>query len=137
MRVFRALREGLERMLATDPLMDAGFFADRRACERSLRLLEQCLTPAQRADFARTSAFKVRGPSGQLYRITYGTISNVEVLGPSGAVCGRLCAAPAGALPTPAVMLAQKLMLETRESEFLRIAADGPGTTGTTGHGTW
>ncbi|TAK84155.1 MAG: hypothetical protein EPO20_15845 [Betaproteobacteria bacterium] len=137
MRVFRALRRGLERMVAADPLMDAGFFADRRACERSQKLLERCLAPAQRAEFARTSAFRVRGPSGQLYRITYGTISNIEVLGPSGAVCGRLCAAPAGTLPTPAVMLAQKLMLETRESEFLRIAADGPGTTGTTGLATW
>jgi hypothetical protein len=34
-----------------------------------------------------------------------------------------------GNLPIPAVMLAQKLMLETQESEFLRIAAGGPGTT--------
>ncbi len=135
--MFRALRRGLERVLAADPLMDGGFFADRRACERSLKLLEQCLSPAQRAEFARTSAFKVRGQSGQVYRITYGTISNVEVIGPSGAVCGRLCAAPAGTLPTPAVMLAQKLMLETREAEFLRIAAEGPGTTGTTGMATW
>ena len=39
MRVFRALRRGLERVLAADPLMDGGFFADRRACERSLKRL--------------------------------------------------------------------------------------------------
>lgn len=130
MRVFRGVRDGLERMPAVEPYMDAGLVPDRRASERALDLLVRCLTPAQRAEFARSSTFKVRGQSGQQYRITYATTSNVEVLGPSGTVCRRLCALPVGDLPIPAVMLAQKLMLETRESEFLRIAARGPGTTG-------
>ena len=128
MRVFRGARDGLERMLAVEPFMEAGLLPDRRASERSLDLLVHCLTPAQRTEFARSSTFKVRGESGQQYRITYGTTSNVEVLGPSGTVARRLCAIPAGDLPIPAVMLAQKLMLETQESEFLRIAAQGPGT---------
>jgi hypothetical protein len=35
-------------------------------------------------------------------------------------------------VPIPAVVLAQKLMLETQESEFLSIAARGPGTTAVT-----
>lgn len=129
MRLFRGVRDGLERALAVERFADARPLPNTRACERSVKLLEQCLTPAQRAEFARSSAFRVRGESGQLYRITYAMTSNVEVLGASGAVSRRLCAAPAGELPIPAVMLAQKLMLETYESEFLRIAAQGPGTT--------
>ncbi len=128
MRVFRAVRDGLERTLAVEPFMDAGPLPDRRASERALDLLVRCLTPAQRSEFARSSSFKVRGQSGQQYRITYATTSNVEVLSPSGTVSRRLCALPAGDLPIPAVMLAQKLMLETRESEFLRIASGGQGT---------
>jgi hypothetical protein len=128
MRVFRSAREGLERVLAPEPFMDKPPIPDRRACVRSLELLDRCLTPAQRAEFARSSTFRVRGQSGQQYRITYGTTSNIEVLGPSGKVCRRVCALPVGNLPVPAVMLAQKLMLETRESELLRIAAHGPGT---------
>jgi hypothetical protein len=109
-------------LAAMDPV------ASPRARERALSLLVRCLTPAQRAEFADSNAFRVRGESGQQYRITYAASSNVEVLTRSGIVVQRLCAGPTG-VPIPAVMLAQKLMLETRESEFLRIAASGPGTT--------
>ena len=115
--MFRGVRNGLQRMLAAE----LGLFERRRAHERSLTLLMQCLTPAQRAEFAASKAFVVRGESGQLYRITYGDIANVEVLARSGTVLRQLCAGPVE-VPTPAVMLAQKLMLETQECEFLRIA---------------
>jgi hypothetical protein len=108
-------------MLAADRFTEIGFFERRRAHERSLNLLVRCLTPAQRAEFKASNAFNVRGESGQRYRITYGTTANVEVLSQSGAVLRQLCAGPLE-LPTPALMLAQKLMLETQESEFLRIA---------------
>lgn len=97
----------------------------RQASERSRLLLLSCLNAAQRAEFERTRAFRVRGQSGQWYRIGYGTIANIEVLGERGELRARLCARPTE-LPTPAVMLAQKLMLETREAEFLRIAASQP-----------
>lgn len=99
--------------------------AQRHASERSRQLLLSCLNPTQRAEFERTRAFRVRGQSGQWYRIGYGTIANIEVLGERGELRSRLCARP-NELPTPAVMLAQKLMLETREAEFLRIAASQP-----------
>lgn len=109
--------------------MDFRLPEPRGPYERSARLLVRCLTPGQRKEFERDRAFTVRGTSGQLYRITYGATSNVEVINASGDVLSRLCAGPTG-LPTPAVMLAQKLMLESAEREFLRIAAQGPGTTG-------
>lgn len=117
------------RVLMARARMDFRFPEPRGPYERSARLLVRCLTPAQRKEFERERAFTVRGTSGQLYRITYGTTSNVEVVNASGEVLSRLCAGPTG-LPTPAVMLAQKLMLESAEREFLRIAAQGPGTTG-------
>jgi len=118
MRLVRRVREALENM---------GFFEAQRARERSRRLLLRCLAPAQRAEFERTRSFKVRGQSGQVYRILYGSTANVQVLGHNGKVDWRLCAGPVG-VPIPALMLAQKLMLETREPEFLRIAARSLGT---------
>ena len=110
MRAFRGARRGLQ-----------GLFDRRQAHERALSLLVRCLTPAQRAEFKASNAFRVRGESGQRYKITYGNTANVEVLSQSGAVLRQLCAGPLD-VPTPALMLAQKLMLETEESEFLRIA---------------
>jgi len=95
--------------------------AQRIACDRSRELLLRCLTPAQRAEFERTRGFTVRGESGRRYRIAYGTTANVEVLWADGDLEYRLCASPAD-LPTTSVMLAQKLMLERREAEFLRVA---------------
>jgi hypothetical protein len=124
MHVFRALRNGLERLLAAKHLPESQF-ESRQAHERSLNLLVKCLTPAQRAEFERSKAFEVRGESGQCYRITYAKSLNIEVLTPSGMVLRRMCAGPVD-VPTPAVMLAQKLMLETQEAEFLRIARTIP-----------
>jgi hypothetical protein len=126
--MLQLVRRGLERMLSAQRLMDAGVFHDRLAHERALALLVRALSPAQRAEFERSNTFTVRGGSGQRYRITFGTTANVEVLDPTGAVTRRLCAAPTG-VPVPAAMLAQKLMLEASEAEFLAIAARGPGTT--------
>ncbi len=125
----RYFRDRLERYFSVGRFAEIGLFEDRRARERSLALLVRCLSPAQRAEFQRTNTFTVRGRSGQRYRITYGSTANVEVLTPEGEVMSRLCAGPPG-LPIAAVMLAQKLMLESSEQEFIRIAAQGPGTIG-------
>lgn len=121
------VRRALGALLDVDPLAPRRVRLDRRAAARDRKLLLRSLTRTQRAQFERWNGFVVRGRSGQYYRITYGTVANVEVLDERGAVCGRLCAGPTG-VSIPAVMLAQKLMLETREAEFLRVAARGPGT---------
>lgn len=126
--MFRYFRDRLEHMRTVRGLAEAGVIENPRARERAVGLLLRCLTPAQRAEFERTRSFKVRGRSGQQYRITYGATANVEVL-ERGTVSRRLCAGPAG-VPVAAAMLAQKLMLETDEAEFLCIAERGPGTTG-------
>ena len=99
--------------------------AQRLAAQRSRELLLACLSPAQRREFDQTRGFTVRGMGGRCYRIGFGSVANIDVLGEDGEILYRLCAKP-GELPTPAVMLAQKLMLEARELDFLRIAARHP-----------
>lgn len=119
----RRLGRGLVRALELRrPLGRFNLAGQRQAAERARQLLLGCLDAAQRSEFERTLSFRVRGQSGRHYRIGFGTMANIEVLAESGEPLYRLCAGPID-LPTPAVMLAQKLMLETREAEFLRIAA--------------
>lgn len=67
----------------------------------------------------------MQGASGRRYRITYGTVANIIVEAERAGEDQRLCAAPEH-LSAPAVMLAQKLMLESREEEFLRVAIVHP-----------
>ena len=124
--VLRRARRMLRRVLAARRRQaESACCADQRAYRRARNLLRRCLSPAQREDFDRSRSFTVRGASGRLYRIGHALSVNVEVLGESGEAEYRLCAGPLG-LPIPAVMLAQKLMLENQEMEFLRIAVKHP-----------
>jgi len=100
---------------------------DRQATLRARELLFAYLTRVQRQEIEQRRAFTVRGQSGQLYRIGVGSVANIEVLDEAGRVGYRLCACPQR-LPTWGVMLAQKLMLESREAEFLGIAVRHPAT---------
>jgi hypothetical protein len=103
--------------------------AHHDAAERARALLVQCLSAAQRDEFDRTRAFCVKGASGRRYRLGYSVTANIEVLDAAGEVQYRLCAGP-DRMPTPAVLLTQKLMLEACEAEFLRIAARHPAVIG-------
>ena len=118
---------GLRRFLARAVAgrRDFVFRRQRAAADRSRELLLSCLSESQRAEFERTRGFTARGASGQRYHIGFGTVANIGVLSERGELLYRLCAGPAD-VPVPAVMLAQKLMLETREAEFLRIAVRHP-----------
>lgn len=118
------LRWKLLRLLAARRMrVDSALWADQRAYRRARRLLRRSLTPAQRLEFDRRRSFTLQAPSGTTYRIGYAASLNIEVLCPAGKVRYRLCAVPEGLLPIPDIMLAQKLMLETQEADFLRIAA--------------
>lgn len=121
----RTVRRRLRRFQVARRRQTAAAYPDERAYRRARNLLRRCLSPGQRHDFDRRRAFTVQGASGRLYRIGHGSSVNVEALGAAGEVEYRLCAGPAG-LPIPAVMLAQKLMLESQEAEFLRIAVKHP-----------
>ena len=56
------------------------------------------------------------------YKIEYGTAGNVKLLREDGKAVASFCIHPEIHVPTEDVMLAQKLLLETAEDEFLRIA---------------
>ncbi len=85
---------------------------------RSLRLLREWLSQAQRELFARKGSFEVVGSdSGRRYRIHAGISVNVCEIDERGRPQEGLCFLPIGALPIGDVMLAQKIALETCEGE--------------------
>jgi hypothetical protein len=86
---------------------------------RARRLLLRHLSPAQRQTWKRHRWFEVAG-QGCVYRIHEGRAMNVKQLRP-GQPVATLCAFPRG-VPMGDVLLAQKLMLETDEAGFLRVA---------------
>ena len=100
---------------------------DREATRRARELLVAHLSPVQCGEVERGRAFTVRGASGRLYRIGFGTVANIEALDEAGGAEYRLCACPRQ-VPVWSAMLAQKLMLESREAEFLRVAVRHPAT---------
>jgi hypothetical protein len=85
---------------------------------RSLQLLREWLSPAQREQFARKGYFDVIGSdTGVRYRIHAGASVNVCEIDERGRLQVGLCFMPIGALPIGDVMLAQKIALETCETE--------------------
>ena len=87
-------------------------------------LLEECLSEEQLEMFYDLNCFLVISQSGRLYRIKKGRMRNIEELDiqDTEKSIARLCAHPAMRVPDYDTMLAQKLMLETDEDEFRRIA---------------
>lgn len=97
-----------------------------KARERAAKLLHEGLTPKQREEFAQKGHFTLEtiAPTGErrVYRISKGRSHNIARVDDNGKVLKTLCAHPIEAVPDEDTMLAQKLWLETREEEFLRIA---------------
>jgi hypothetical protein len=90
---------------------------------RSLRLLRDWLSPAQRAQFAENRYFEiVGGDTGKHYRIYAGSLTNVCEIDERGRPKLGLCFVPVGELPIGDVMLAQNVALESRESRALAVA---------------
>lgn len=98
--------------------------AERRKAEaRAKKLLLTCLTPEQRNDWEKEQAFRVISADGErIYQIKRGRCRNVQLLNPEGQVIRHYCAHPIEDVPDDDTVLAQKLMLETCEQEFLRLA---------------
>lgn len=95
------------------------------ARDRAQRILQENLTDAQREELAQNGHFTLTVHAGEerrLYRIKRGRSRNVQQVDDNGRVLKTLCAHPGIACPDEDTMLAQKLMLETQEREFLRIA---------------
>src|SRR5262249_20935958 len=86
--------------------------AEKTSEGRSLRLLRQWLSPAQRARLAESGYFEVVGcETGKRYRIYPGAMSNVCEIDENGRPRFGLCFRTVGELPIGDVMLAQKIVL--------------------------
>ena len=90
--------------------------------DKALALLKSWLSPEQLEQYELFSAFDVTGSdTGKRYRIRHGKAQNVYELDGNGNAISGLCFWP-GQLPAGDCMLAQKIALETRESEALAVA---------------
>jgi len=97
--------------------------AYREAEERADELLRSWLSPAQLKQRDEYGHFEVIGSdTGKRYRICRGRVLNIHELDANGRVTDTLCFAPANAVPTGDVVLAQKIALETSETKVLAIA---------------
>ncbi len=95
----------------------------RLAQVKAEKLLLANLDSDQGAEFRKTRQFVVRSADGErCYRVEYGTAGNIRLLDKSGKAVAKFCIHPHVCLPVEDVMLCQKLLLETDEKEFLRIA---------------
>lgn len=92
--------------------------ADRRA----VALLNEVLDDEQRASWADHQRFRVTAGSGRIYEITNGFVGNIYRLNDEGERETSYCIHGSGPLPVADHVLAQKLLLEANEDEFLRIA---------------
>ena len=89
------------------------------ATQRAERLLVEHLAPEQRAAYERDQFFEVVAALAR-YRIYHD--GGVRRLGEDGREVASYCIHPIGALPSGDLALAKKLLLETDEVAFLRIA---------------
>jgi len=96
-----------------------------RAEKRAEELLLMCLPEHLREQYLKHGYFDVNTPRSR-YRINRGFTQNVELLDKDGRPMKRLCIHPEIRVPNADNMLAQKLMLETNEAEFLRLANSWP-----------
>jgi hypothetical protein len=97
--------------------------ARAQAEERGVALLQAWLGPEQAEQWASQRSFEVLGcDTGTRYRITCGTAMNVHQLDQTGRRVARWCFVPKGDLVTGDILLAQKIALETMESQVLKLA---------------
>lgn len=98
----------------------------RQVNEKAEALLLSCLNKKQRKQYKESMCFVVVGEAtGTMYRINDYKQINIDILDKNGKKTGkRLCAVPNEFIPIEDQMLAQKLMLETDEMEFLSIAIE-------------
>ena len=95
------------------------------ANKRAEELLTFMLDEDQKKRYAADRCFEVvAGNTGERrrYLVKYGWAGNVEQIDENGRQVARFCIHPRNIVPVPDNMLAQKLMLESNEEEFLRIA---------------
>jgi hypothetical protein len=94
-----------------------------QAERKGMELLLRNLSTRQVEQYKSFGYFDVVGSdSGRRYRIFHGRFGNVRELGPNDRLNIGKCFLPDGDLVAGDCMLAQKITLENRESEALRVA---------------
>jgi hypothetical protein len=94
---------------------------------KALALLGAWLSPTQAEQYNSYKHFEVIGSdTGTRYRIRHGRMMNIDQLDSVGNRVCEWCFLPEGKLATGDVMLAQKIALETFESQALAVANRGP-----------
>ncbi len=94
-----------------------------QAERKGVELLLRNLSARQVEQYKSFGYFDVVGSdSGRRYRIFHGRFGNVRELGPNDRLNIGKCFLPDGDLVAGDCMLAQKITLENRESEALRVA---------------
>jgi hypothetical protein len=91
----------------------------KKASKRAKRLLTSHLTKAQAESLEKHGFFEIV-VEGKTYRIRQGIYGNVRLI-ENGKETKSFCIQPGG-IPAEDAMLAQKLLLEADEKEFLKIA---------------
>jgi hypothetical protein len=95
----------------------------KEAEKRAKKLLMESLTAKQLERFLKDECIPIDSIAGRKYLIRKGKVRNIDVVDGQGKVACKLCAHPTSVLcPDYDVMLAQKLMLENCEEDFLKIA---------------
>ena len=121
----RAAKAELARQAAAIEAAKVKVFTDT-AKARARRLLISMLTPDQRKELEEKNHFHLtvhdRSGSMRVYRIEHGYAGNVKLLGVAGQPVKRYCIHADYRLPYEDQMLAQKLLLESNEEHFLKVA---------------
>ena len=97
-----------------------GEWADASKVARSL--LSSHLSGEQLAEFEATGSFHAVSRTGRRYRIMEKTYSSVSLVDENGVELERYCIHPTTGVPDCDAMLSQKLLVESNEKEFLRLA---------------
>jgi hypothetical protein len=114
------LGAGIMTVIVTAEWMPAGI---PQAERKGLALLRPWLSPEQVEQFSSYKYFDVIGShTGKRYRIRRGTSMNIDELDSAGNKVCAWCFLPEGNLVAGDVMLAQKIALETFESDALAVA---------------
>lgn len=91
------------------------------AKKKALTLLRENLSRKQWTSYKSLGYFEVISQNGNVYRIYEGRSRNIKLIRDGKAVT-TICAHPKMQVPNGDTLLAQKLMLECAEQEFLNIA---------------
>ena len=127
---FDALTRELERVAGLRVNVNMAIGPDPKSRERAKALLEECLDEQQRKDYEENGYFFAKGnETKRTYRIRNGQVLGLHKN--TGAFLYSYCIGPAYQdrnyhpipyMPPEDTMLANKLMIETKEAHWLRIA---------------